>query len=383
MEKRDFYSYLEQLFENPSSASEGKSFTFKKSEQNKNEWNLVEYFIEQDYNDDGSIIPNHDPVQHTSEAQKQIKLFLEALKTDKDNQDETVYRFDIQAPVFDSLICNIVQNFAGTPEQVLNLYEKCYQHNQQSYLRFLKSSQLDKNMFTAFFEHGYEYPKIMNAKIISDGRLRKFFETIETSLYAEDELKNMIFTHFQNSKGLSNLKNVDVLKILNQVLPQADAQRMLFEEKILSSFNQYNPTQASDDEQHHMGYFNISLTEIMGKYAFSSIDDINKLMDALEHSIQSHHQSLGLDSVAYKWIKKDNTEYLRVLVESINSEPANLEQLRAIHYQVFDAHTQWNVIDNPKALNDIILYHIFSERFEHHEDDENKTFTESSGKMKI
>jgi hypothetical protein len=378
MEKQDFYTNLEKLFENPSSASEGKSFTLRKNKQN--EWNLIEDEIQRQYNDDGVIIPNHQPIEHSPEAQKQIKLFLQSLKTD--SHDESIYRFDIHAPVFDSLIYNIVQQFSGTPKQVLNIYQKCYAHNPQSYFHFLKASYLNKEMFQTLFEYGYVYHKITNPNVISDGKLRKIFESIQKSLFSEDELKEMMFKHFQASEGVENLKNTDILKFINQTLPQADNQRMLFAEKILS-LNQYQPDKFMNDEEHHMSYFNLSLTEMMGQYRFSLVEDIDKLMDVLQDKLQLHATSFGLDSIASKWIKKGNTQYLRVFVESIDANPVNVEQIRTIHYQVFDAHTQWNLIENSHILNDIILYHVFSDRFENNGNDENKTIIESSGKMKI
>lgn len=359
-DSNDFYTNLQKIFENPSSASDKQCFTLKK-ESNKDEWVLTEHFSPLDRD----VVNVNESVTHIPQAREQIQKLIAGLKGEI--EDSAVYRFYVNTAQsdssFNSLRKDIVHSFGATPEQIVKLYKKCYTHAFASYGDFLNSARQDKILFRHLFEQGYDYPKTKNLNIDTLARLIKIFGQIDRTLFNAEEIEQMVCTHFHHSTGIENIKEGDLFKVLNMILPQASSHRMDFYEKILRQFRGYESEKVWQDETHHLGYFNVSLPQLLGQYMFSSTEEVDKILNNFTQRCKTYYPQLGLESIDYQWVKKEETSYLRVLLESNNTVPVSIEKLRNMHYQIFDAHTQCNLINTPSAINDVILYHIFSERF--------------------
>ena len=252
-------------------------------------------------------------------------------------------------------------------DELINFYQKCYPR--KLIHLFLSQECYNKEKYAAFFQLGNDYTTVNNQSNM--GQIQIIFTSFEkyrarhlitktfNELFSNQEIQDLIVTHFENSVGYENLSLKNLIVLFSKAFP-AGYDYSDFLDSFRLRFNLKTP-EASEPAR-HVGIFNLSLAEIAARHEFKNVEEIETFMSQLSLFISPYYAQSGIYTVSQSIIKN---EHYRIFVESLGLTPVNLQLVADMFHEVLASRNsiEKNIYDF-SALEKLILYYQINEKIE-------------------
>ena len=271
--------------------------------------------------------------------------------------------------------------------ELVKIYQNCFEpfYNYVELGTFIQTHANTKEKVQTLFSLGSDYSE-------EDKSAMQFINNMSSlknwqnsaprfvTAFTAQELKDMIMSHLEHSKGVNTLKTTHLVHEISPFMSFNEG-RGQFIAEIMDKFLAPREKRIQEEENFPVTMFNLSFMEIISQADIYEIANAYSLIDYFNRYVSDFSPELNIKRIHSSYSEKTEantlqTPFWRFFIESNNPEPVKPELFKKIYLSFFDLYQQTkeynedmsidgfqnHIASNPKLAENLILFHLMNHR---------------------